>query len=49
MGNPPLIVGLLINVIEAEGIEFIGPVHEWEPSGEAWGPTSVPQTATSTR
>jgi hypothetical protein len=48
MGNPPLIVGLLINVIEAEGIEFIGPVHEWEPTGGR-GRTSVPQTATSTR
>ena len=23
-------------VLEAEGIEFIGPVHEWEPTGEAW-------------
>ena len=48
MSNPPLIVGLLINVIEAEGIEFIGPVHEWEPTARR-GRTSVPQTATSTR
>jgi catechol 2,3-dioxygenase-like lactoylglutathione lyase family enzyme len=23
-------------VLEAEGIEFIGPVHEWEPTREAW-------------
>jgi hypothetical protein len=42
MGNPPLIVGLLINVIEAEGIEFIGPVHDWEPTGEAWSHFRAP-------
>ena len=42
MGNPPLIVGLLINVIEAEGIEFIGSVHEWEPTGEAWSHFRAP-------
>jgi catechol 2,3-dioxygenase-like lactoylglutathione lyase family enzyme len=23
-------------VLEAKGIEFIGPVHEWESTGEAW-------------
>jgi catechol 2,3-dioxygenase-like lactoylglutathione lyase family enzyme len=22
--------------LEAEGVEFIGPVHGWEPTGEAW-------------
>ena len=42
MSNPPLIVGLLIDVIEAEGIEFIGSVHEWEPTGEAWSHFRVP-------
>jgi hypothetical protein len=22
--------------LEEEGIEFIGPVQKWEPTGEAW-------------
>jgi catechol 2,3-dioxygenase-like lactoylglutathione lyase family enzyme len=35
-------------VLEAEGIEFIGPVHEWEPTGEAWSHFRA-LTATSTR
>jgi catechol 2,3-dioxygenase-like lactoylglutathione lyase family enzyme len=29
-------------VLEAEGIEFIGPVHEWEPTGEAWSHFRAP-------
>jgi hypothetical protein len=29
-------VGDALRVPEAEGIEFIGPVHVWEPTGEAW-------------
>jgi catechol 2,3-dioxygenase-like lactoylglutathione lyase family enzyme len=28
--------------LEAEGIEFIGPVHEWEPTGEAWSHFRAP-------
>jgi hypothetical protein len=37
------VVGFLVDdvetarmTLEAGGIEFIGPVHEWEPTGEAW-------------
>jgi hypothetical protein len=29
-------------VLEAKGIEFIGPVHEWEPTGEAWSHFRAP-------
>ena len=29
-------------VLEAEGIEFIAPVHEWEPTGEAWSHFRAP-------
>ena len=29
-------------VLEAEGIEFIGPVHEWEATGEAWSHFRAP-------
>jgi catechol 2,3-dioxygenase-like lactoylglutathione lyase family enzyme len=29
-------------VLEADGIEFIGPIHEWEPTGEAWSHFRVP-------
>jgi glyoxylase I family protein len=29
-------------VLEAEGIEFIGPVHEWESTGEAWSHFRAP-------
>ncbi|HZB09718.1 MAG TPA: hypothetical protein VE525_11480 [Rubrobacter sp.] len=29
-------------VLEAEGIKFIGPVHEWEPTGEAWAHFRAP-------
>jgi catechol 2,3-dioxygenase-like lactoylglutathione lyase family enzyme len=29
-------------VLETEGIEFIGPVHEWEPTGEAWSHFRAP-------
>ena len=29
-------------VLEAEGIEFIGPVREWEPTGEAWSHFRAP-------
>ena len=28
--------------LEAGGIEFIGPVHEWEPTGEAWSHFRAP-------
>jgi|ERR671916_3473969 catechol 2,3-dioxygenase-like lactoylglutathione lyase family enzyme len=28
--------------LEAEGIEFIGPVHVWEPTGEAWSHFRAP-------
>ena len=28
--------------LEAEGIEFIGPVHEWKPTGEAWSHFRAP-------
>jgi catechol 2,3-dioxygenase-like lactoylglutathione lyase family enzyme len=37
------VVGFLVEdvrsvrkIMEADGIEFIGPVHVWEPTGEAW-------------
>jgi hypothetical protein len=29
-------------VMEADSIEFIGPVHEWEPTGEAWSHFRAP-------
>ena len=29
-------------ILEAKGIEFIGPVHEWEPTGEAWSHFRAP-------
>jgi catechol 2,3-dioxygenase-like lactoylglutathione lyase family enzyme len=29
-------------VLEAKGVEFIGPVHEWEPTGEAWSHFRAP-------
>ena len=29
-------------VLKAEGIEFIGPVHQWEPTGEAWSHFRAP-------
>ena len=28
--------------LEAQGIEFIGPVHVWEPTGEAWSHFRAP-------
>jgi catechol 2,3-dioxygenase-like lactoylglutathione lyase family enzyme len=28
--------------LEAEGTEFVGPVHEWEPAGEAWSHFRAP-------
>jgi catechol 2,3-dioxygenase-like lactoylglutathione lyase family enzyme len=28
--------------LEAQGIEFIGPVHEWESTGEAWSHFRAP-------
>jgi catechol 2,3-dioxygenase-like lactoylglutathione lyase family enzyme len=28
--------------LEAQGIEFFGPVHEWEPTGEAWSHFRAP-------
>jgi catechol 2,3-dioxygenase-like lactoylglutathione lyase family enzyme len=43
------IVGFLVDDVksarkrlEAVGIEFIGPVHEWEPTGEAWSHFRAP-------
>ena len=43
------VVGFLVDDVEsarkrleAEGIEFIGPVHEWEPTGEAWSHFRAP-------
>ena len=35
-------VGSTRKVLEAQGIEFIGPVHEWEPTGEAWSHFRAP-------
>ena len=29
-------------IMEADGIEFIGPVHVWEPTGEAWSHFRAP-------
>jgi catechol 2,3-dioxygenase-like lactoylglutathione lyase family enzyme len=29
-------------VLEARGVEFVGPVHEWEPTGEAWSHFRAP-------
>jgi catechol 2,3-dioxygenase-like lactoylglutathione lyase family enzyme len=29
-------------VLEEKGIEFIGPIHEWEPTGEAWSHFRAP-------
>ena len=29
-------------VLEARGIEFIGPVHWWEPTGDAWSHFRAP-------
>ena len=29
-------------VLEARGIEFIGPVQEWKPTGEAWSHFRAP-------
>lgn len=28
--------------LEAQGIEFFGPVHEWDPTGEAWSHFRAP-------
>ena len=43
------VVGFLVDdvetarrALEVEGIEFIGPVHEWEPTGEAWSHFRAP-------
>jgi catechol 2,3-dioxygenase-like lactoylglutathione lyase family enzyme len=43
------VVGFLVDDVEsarkrleAEGIEFIGPVHEWEPTEEAWSHFRAP-------
>jgi catechol 2,3-dioxygenase-like lactoylglutathione lyase family enzyme len=43
------VVGFLVDNVEtarksleAEGIEFIGPIHEWEPTGEAWSHFRAP-------
>ena len=43
------VVGFLVDDVEsargsleAQGIEFIGPVHEWEPTGEAWSHFRAP-------
>jgi len=43
------VVGFLVDDVEssrerleAEGIEFIGPVHKWEPTGEAWSHFRAP-------
>jgi catechol 2,3-dioxygenase-like lactoylglutathione lyase family enzyme len=43
------VVGFLVDdvrsarkLMEADGIEFIGPVHEWEPTGEAWSHFRAP-------
>jgi len=43
------VVGFLVDDVEsarerleAECIEFIGPVHEWEPTGEAWSHFRAP-------
>ncbi len=43
------VVGFLVDdvrdareVLEARGIEFVGPVHEWEPTGEAWSHFRAP-------
>ena len=47
--TPGPVAGFLVDdvetareVLEAEGIEFIGPVHEWEPTGEAWSHFRAP-------
>ena len=43
------VVGFLVEdvrsvrkIMEADGIEFIGPVHVWEPTGEAWSHFRAP-------
>ena len=43
------VVGFLVDdvetarrTLEVEGIEFIGPVHKWEPTGEAWSHFRAP-------
>jgi catechol 2,3-dioxygenase-like lactoylglutathione lyase family enzyme len=43
------VVGFVVDDVEsargslgAQGIEFIGPVHEWEPTGEAWSHFRAP-------
>jgi catechol 2,3-dioxygenase-like lactoylglutathione lyase family enzyme len=43
------VVGFLVDdvetarrTLEAGGIEFIGPVNEWEPTGEAWSHFRAP-------
>ncbi|MDQ4127574.1 MAG: hypothetical protein M3151_06475 [Actinomycetota bacterium] len=43
------VVGFLVDdvktvrkTLEARGIEFIGPIHEWEPTGEAWSHFRAP-------
>jgi hypothetical protein len=43
------VVGFLVDdvetarrALEVEGIAFIGPVHEWEPTGEAWSHFRAP-------
>jgi glyoxylase I family protein len=35
-------VGTARGVLEAKGIEFIGPVHVWEQTGEAWSHFRAP-------
>ena len=36
------ITGKVGEILEAEGIEFIGTIHEWEPTGEAWSHFRAP-------
>jgi catechol 2,3-dioxygenase-like lactoylglutathione lyase family enzyme len=43
------VVGFLVEdvrsvrkIMEADGIEFIGPIHVWEPTGEAWSHFRAP-------
>lgn len=35
-------VGSARESLEAQSVEFIGPVHEWEPTGEAWSHFRAP-------
>ena len=48
LSNGP-VVGFLVDAVETArrslgegGIEFIGPIHEWEPTGEAWSHSRAP-------